>query len=357
MVKPPTSILARLALWPLSLLYRSAAWMHLAAYRSGWLTRERVPVPVVSVGNLSVGGTGKTPLVARICSLLAEQGMRTAVVSRGYKRRGGQDLIVVSRGDGTGPLVDVATAGDEPYLLACALPDTAVVVATRRAAGARLAAAELGVDVIVADDGYQHHRLARDVDLLVMDATAPTDSGWVLPAGALREPLHATSRASALVLSHCDIALDTAGIEALFHRHNPTAPVFHTTARPHEVVVHDGRRLDPSALSGEPVVAFCGIGKPDRFRQDLIRLGMQVVVFAPFSDHHWYTDDDLEALSRRAKDAGATHWITTEKDFVRLSRRQQRSYPIGRLRIAVEVREEQQFRSFLMNALQARSVT
>ncbi len=354
-MKPPTSIWARLALWPLSLPYRTATWIHLAAYRSGWLTRERVPVPLVSVGNLSVGGTGKTPLVARICSLLAEQGMRTAVVSRGYKRRGDQDLIVVSRGDGKGPLVDVAAAGDEPYLLACALPDSAVVVATRRTEGAHLAARELGVDVVVADDGYQHHRLARDLDLLVMDATAPTDSGWVLPAGALREPLHATSRASALVLSRCDIAPDTARVEALFRRHNPTAPVFHTAARLHEVVVHDGRRLDPSALSGEPVVAFCGIGKPGLFRQDLIRAGMKVVVFAPFPDHHWYTDDDLKALSRRAKDAGATHWITTEKDFVRLSDQQRRAYPIGRLRIVVEVREEQQFRSFLMNALQTGS--
>jgi len=342
-------------LWPLSVLYRGGAWMHLAAYRSGWLTRERVSVPVVSVGNLSVGGTGKTPLVAWICSLLSEQGLRSAVVSRGYKRRGGQDLIVVSRGDGKGPLVDVFAAGDEPYLLAHALPDSAVVVATRRAAGARLAAEQLGVDVVVTDDGYQHHRLARDVDLLVMDATAPTDSGWVLPAGALREPLHASSRASALVLSHCDIAPDTAPIEALFHRHNPTAPVFHTAVRLQAVILSDGREVDPSALSGEPVAAFCGIGKPHLFHQDLLRAGLEVVVFAPFSDHHWYTDDDLEALSRRARDAGATHWLTTEKDFVRLSELQQRSYPIGRLRIAVEVREEQQFRSFLMNALETGS--
>jgi tetraacyldisaccharide 4'-kinase len=188
-----------------------------------------------------------------------------------------------------------------------------------------------------------------------MDATAPTDSGWVLPAGALREPLHAASRASALVLSHCDIAPDTEPIETLFHRYNPGAPVFHTAARLLEVVLQDGRRVDPSALAGEPVAAFCGIGNPALFRQDLRRAGMQVAVFAPFSDHHWYTDDDLKALSRRAKDNGATHWITTEKDFVRLSDRQRRSYPIGRLGIAVEIREEPQFRSFLMNALQAGS--
>lgn len=354
-MKPPTSLLARWALWPLSVLYRVGAWLHLAAYRSGWLSREHISVPVVSVGNLSVGGTGKTPLVARICSLLAEQGKRTAVVSRGYKRRAGSDLIVVSRGDGKGPVVDVATAGDEPYLLARALPDSAVVVATRRADGARLAAEELGVDVVVTDDGYQHHQLARDVDLLVMDATEPTGSGWVVPAGALREPLHAASRASALVLSHCDVAPETAPIEALFHRYNPTAPVFHMVTRLQDIVLPDGRQVNPEDLSGERVLAFCGIGKPELFRQDLLRAGLELVVFAPFSDHHWYTDDDLKALSRQAKDAGAMYWLTTEKDFVRLSHEQQRSYPIGRLRIVVEILEAQEFRGFLMSALQTGS--
>jgi tetraacyldisaccharide 4'-kinase len=356
-LKPPTSILARCALWPLSLVYRGLAGAHRTAYLGGWLARDRVAVPVVSVGNLTVGGTGKTPLVARICSILEDEGLRTAVVSRGYKRRGDQDVTVVSRGDGSGPRVDVSTAGDEPYLLAATLPRSAVVVAPRRADGARLAAEELHAEVIVIDDGYQHHRLARNLDLLVMDATCPVDSGWVLPAGALREPVHAACRAGALILSGCHRVPETTAAEALFRRHNAAAPLFHAATGALEWMAQDGAGRRLSELAGGPVAAFCGIGQPERFRQDLLQAGLQVPLFVPFPDHHWYTDEDLKALSRRARKAGVTQWITTEKDFVRLSREQARSYPIGRLRISVEVREEPQFRSLLMNAVQHEAST
>ena len=352
-MKPPRSVPLRYALWPFSLLYRAATGAHRAAYDLGLLAREHVPVPVVSVGNLTVGGTGKTPLVALICTLLEQEGIRTAVVSRGYKRRGAGDVTVVSRGDGEGPRIDVRAAGDEPYWLARSLPRSAVVVAARRAQGARLAVTELGAQAIVTDDGYQHHRLARDLDLLVMDAACPVDSGWVLPAGALREPPRAASRASALILAQCDPAGGCGAAEALFRRHNRRAPVFHSRARPVEWIRPDGGRRSPADLAGQSLAAFCGIGRPHRFLEDLRRAGAEVPVFVPFPDHHWYTDQDLRALSRRARAAGATEWITTEKDFVRLSQQQLQVHSIGRLRIAVEIQEEQEFRSLLMSALQA----
>lgn len=352
-MNPPHSTWARLALWPLSLVYRCAAAAHRTAYRTGWLAVERAPVPVVSVGNLSAGGTGKTPLVAAVCRLLDAEGRRTAVVSRGYRRRRSEGAIIVSRGEGRGPEVDVRSAGDEPFLLASLLPRSAVVVATRRIDGARLAAAELGADVVVADDAYQHHGMARDVDLLVIDAMAPDGGGWLLPAGALREPLSSARRASALLVSRSDRPGAAPDASAAFQRYNPDAPVFRTKARFPAVVLPDGREADVESLAGRSVLGFCGIGRPELFREDLRRLGLEVAGFTAFADHHWYDDHDMEKLARRAAAVGATLLMTTEKDYVKLSDADARVPPVARLRLEVEFVDAPGFRAFLLERLAA----
>ncbi len=351
-MRTPTHILARLALWPLSCLYLGAVRLRAATYRYGWVRAERAPVPVISVGNLSVGGTGKTPLVETICRLLDQAGMRTAVVSRGYRRRGGDAITVVSRGDGKGPEVDVATAGDEPFLLAQMLPRTPVLVSADRVAGARAAARDLGAEVVIADDAFQHLRLARDIDLLTIDATNPTEAGWLLPSGALREPIDASRRASAFLLTHCDRIGETAQLEAIFRSHNRTAPFFRTTFRPAELALPDGSTADPRDLHDQTVVAFCGIGRPEFFRQDLERLGARVKAFFTFPDHHWFEDSDLRRVEERARAVGSTVVLTTEKDYVRLGERQRASLPILRLRIRAELWEERRLIKFLLSRLE-----
>jgi tetraacyldisaccharide 4'-kinase len=352
-VRTPTHILARLALWPLSAAYRRALGAREALYRRGWARVERVPVPVVSIGNLSVGGTGKTPLVEKLCGLLHHHGLRPAVVSRGYRRRGGESLTVVSRGDGRGPAVPVEAAGDEPYLLAAHLPGAIVVVGADRVGAAR-AAVDLGAGVVIADDAFQHRRLARDVDLLAIDATNPTEAGWLLPAGRLREPLEAARRATGFLITRCDKVGETTSLRTLYRRHNPTAPFFQTATRPTGLLLPDGREAEPQQLRDEGVIAFCGIGRPDLFVRDLERLGARVRALLPFPDHHWFADGDLEAVAEKARAAGVSAIVTTEKDFVRLSEEQRRRLPLHRLRIEAEIWEERQLTRFLLRGLGAR---
>ena len=305
---------------------------------------------MISVGNLSVGGTGKTPLVEAICRFLEADGLRAGIVSRGYRRRGGGAVTVVSRGDGQGPVAGADAAGDEPYLLATRLPAAPVVVAADRAAAARRAI-DLGAEVVVADDAFQHRRLARQIDFLVIDATNPTEAGWILPAGRLREPLEAAGRATAFLITRCDRKGDLTAIQGIYRAFNPTAPFFETIARPTQVVAPDGSALELTVLRGQPVVAFCGIGAPRFFREDLERLGARVQAFLPFPDHHWFSDDDLAWVAERARETGAAYVMTTEKDHVRLSERQRDGAQIHQLRIGAEVWQERHLVKFLRRSL------
>ena len=350
-MRTPTHILARLALWPLSLPYRGALRLRDAAYKRGWARVETTPVPVVSIGNLSVGGTGKTPLVEMLCRKLDAMGMRTAVVSRGYGRKGGAGVTLVSRGDGEGPLVDVRTAGDEPYLLAMHLPRTAVLVAADRVAAARAAVEQANAQVIIADDAYQHRRLARDLDLLAVDATNPTEAGWLLPAGGLREPLEAAGRASAFLITRSDRISDTTQLRSMYRAHNATAPFFHTATRPCGVLLPDGSRIGVEGLRDERAVAFCGIAKPRFFQMDLQRLGVNLAEFHIFGDHHWYEERDVERIEAAARTAGTELILTTEKDWVRLSEAQRRRLPLHRLLIEAEAWEDRALEGFLQQHL------
>lgn len=352
MLQTPNHLLARLALWPLSRVYRAGVRFRASAYRRGWLRTEELPVPVISLGNLSVGGTGKTPLVEAICRFLEADGLRPGIVSRGYRRRGGTGLTVVSTGNGQGPAVDVSRAGDEPFLLATHLPGVPLVVAADRVAAARRAV-ELGARVIVADDAFQHLRLGRQIDFLVIDATNPTEAGWLLPSGRLREPLEAAGRASAFLLTRCDRMGDPTAIRRIYRPFNPEAPFFETVAQPQGLLAPDGAPVELESLRGAGVVAFCGIGSPRFFLQDLERQGAKVLEFAPFPDHHWFTDAETEDLADRFRRQGADVLVTTEKDHVRLTDPQRRRLGAHRLRIGASVWNERQLLRFLRKRLAA----
>lgn len=343
---PPSHPLARFALWPASILYGRLAHWRVEAYRRGWRRSMSLPVPVISVGNLTVGGTGKTPLVAAIATMLEASGRRVGIISRGYGRSGGE-VRVVSLGDGTGPRLGARQAGDEPRLLAEALPRCIVVVGADRAEAGRVAIAAGGADVIIADDAFQHLRLDRTLNLLAVDATNPFAAGWLLPAGGLREPIAAARRADAVIVTRCDRIGETINLEARLSRLKPGLPFFHAITRPLLLRGPGGVTAAVEGLAGQKIAAFSGIARPRFFLQDLERAGARLAAFLPFPDHHWYRDADLEAITRRAREAGAERLVTTHKDLVRLTAAQKEALAVWCLEVGVEFWDERRFRQFL----------
>jgi tetraacyldisaccharide 4'-kinase len=293
----------RAALLPASVAYGAAVRVRNALYDAGWLASEHVPARVLSVGNLTVGGTGKTPAALWLAHALVRRGRRVAIVARGYgKRRPG---VVVVGTEGV-PLVSPADGGDEAVMLAWRFPGP-VLTGERRVEAAREACARFGVDAIVLDDGFQHRQLARDADLVLL-ADDPA-ARRLLPAGAGREPPGALRRARAvLVVGDGDATWPAlpAGLRRFRGRLRPEALV-HATG---------GWQEEPlGLLEGTPVVAIAGVARPERFVATLERCGARVVerIFRP--DHHAYDDGDVAAVARAAKRARP---VTTEKDLVKL---------------------------------------
>ncbi|MBI2524920.1 MAG: tetraacyldisaccharide 4'-kinase [Candidatus Rokubacteria bacterium] len=296
--------------------YRCALAARERLYDLGVLRTGRLPCPVISIGNLTVGGSGKTPLVELAALTLAELGARPAVVSRGYRRdTRGVQVVADRAGIRLGP----RAAGDEPVLLAERLPGMPVVVGENRYEAGRLALEALGASVIVLDDAFQNRTIAKDVEVVAVSARAPWGNGRLFPAGPLREPLGALRRAHLVVVTNGGRRMTASGIPRMLERHGCTAPV---VGGGYEVVgVRDtggGERLPPHVVQGRRLLGFAGLASPRSFRETLACLGVALAGFVEFQDHHWYAAEDLSALVRQADVAGAEGLITTEKDWVRL---------------------------------------
>jgi tetraacyldisaccharide 4'-kinase len=292
-----------------------------ALYAGGWLPRQRLARPVISVGALSVGGAGKTPTAALLAALLQEAGWRPAILSRGYRRRGVEPLLV-SAGDGAGPLVDAAHAGDEPFWLARVLPSVAVAVAARREESARLVLASGAPDLFLLDDGFQHLRVARDVDLLVFNPEAPFWQDAPMPAGRLREAPGAEARAHAFLAiggseEDCAQLAQRCGDRPCFQLVRQPAACW-PAAQPPPAATATSPSKATASLPGESTFAFAGIARPQRFFEELARHGIELRGRRVFPDHHAYSAADLTAVARDAAAAGAALLLTTEKDAVRL---------------------------------------
>jgi tetraacyldisaccharide 4'-kinase len=270
-------------------------------YDRGRSRVHRVGVPVVSVGNLTLGGTGKTPLVKWLAHWFAQRNVDVAIVSRGYGTSAGQ-------------------RNDEALELAQALPSVPHVQDPDRVAAARRAIDEFACQLIVLDDGFQHRRLARDLDIVLLDATEPFGFEHVFPRGTLREPLAGLARARIVCLSRADL-LDPAGRERIRQRVVKLAPraVWCEAAHaPRELVSAAGHSQPLSALAGRRVAAFCGIGNPGAFRRSLAAAGGDVVCWREFPDHHAYRGDDRAELARAVAASAADLVVCTEKDLVKL---------------------------------------
>jgi tetraacyldisaccharide 4'-kinase len=316
-----------LALAPLSLLYGAAVRARAALYRSGALAVERVGAPVVSVGNITTGGTGKTPLVEWAARRLARGGgRRVCVLSRGYGREDERRRVVVS--DGEKVLAGAREGGDEPRLLAESLLGVASVVSDAdRAGAARWALANLGAEVFVLDDGFQHLRVARDLDIVTVDATNPWGGGHLLPRGRLREPKSALGRADCVVITRADLAPDLEALRAEVYSHSEGRAVALTsrakTLRLRRLGGGGGAAGEDEGIGvGSRVGAFCAVGNPEAFFAHLRREGREVCYARAFPDHHVFTKEELEAVALESERRGAGAVLLTAKDAVKIEPRE-----------------------------------
>jgi tetraacyldisaccharide 4'-kinase len=297
------------ALAPLALAYGLGSALHRGLFERGWLRRRQISCRVLCVGGLLVGGSGKTPVAAALALELKRRGLRVVLGTRGYGRGRGRDVAMIS--DGRGLCGDPLRRGDEPLLLAGRAPGVPVWVGGDRGLAGLRAVALFDAEVLVLDDGFQHHRLARDLDIVTLDGHFGLGNGCVLPRGPLREPLAALSRADALVV--VDGPLPQADRERI-EAHAPGVAWFGATRWISSVASLAGDvKDDPSCLAGARVGLISGLARPQALRRSLEALGAEVVAERIFPDHHRYRARDLKGLG-----AEAAHWITTEKDAVKI---------------------------------------
>ena len=293
----PARLLLAILSWPYGLVVR----LRNALYTHRWLSVRRVDVPVFCVGNLTTGGTGKTPLVAWLARLLRNKGLRVAILTRGYK---------------AGPGL-----ADEPAELAAASEGAAVIINPDRVAGATDAIRNHGAQVLLMDDGFQHRRLARDLDTLAVDATQPFGFNRLLPAGLLREPLSGLKRAGAVVITRSDQVSGEAlsRIEDRVRAVNPALVVARAVHAPTELHLYDGSQTGTASLREHRVFAFCGLGNPDAFSRTVAACAGELAGSLAFDDHHAYTKPCLERIYRDAQSQGADLLVTSSKDWSKIT--------------------------------------
>ncbi len=349
--------LLRTLLGALSLVFRVIVAGRHALFRNRLMHEHNLGCLVISIGNLTVGGTGKTPVVELLARTLHERGRQVAILSRGYKSKRKRkpslwkkmkahftgELLdeepprVVSDGLCGEPLLDSSLSGDEPWMLASNLPGVAVVVDKNRVAGGSLAIRKFGADTLLLDDGLQYLRLRHRLDIVLVDRTAPFGTERLLPRGTLREPRRHLRRASYIFLTKCDGSDNSAIIQRL-RKYNRVADIIECNHRPvHLQNAVTRERVPLDFLKGLHVGAISGIAVPESFEAGLVKLGAHIEYRRWFTDHHRYTDqeiaDFIEHSDRRALDAV----ITTEKDFVRFPKLVDPQVPVYFLRVEIEI--------------------
>jgi len=284
----------------LGLLYGLVISIRNRLYDWGILKSFSVDVPVICIGNLTAGGTGKTPLVIWLCHYLNDKGLNCAILTRGYKTTAGQMT-------------------DEPALLAKACGNVAVVVNSDRIAGARKAIEQHKAQVLILDDGFQHRRLMRDMDIVAVDATCPFGYGHILPAGLLRESPKSLKRASMVIITRSN-QIDPQKVQSIeeeIHGFNPDLPIAKTVHQLKYAATLKNEKIPLEKLTHKSVYAFCGIGNPEAFFLSLRQARLNIVETQIFDDHHTYTQEDMTAVYEQARECGAKIVLCTQKDWVK----------------------------------------
>lgn len=341
---------AIIALAPLSGLYEALVRSGNALYQHSFFRSHRVAAPVISIGNLTTGGTGKTPLVEWIARELALSGRRVCVLTRGYRRESTGRVLV---SNGAEILAGIGEAGDEALLLAENLKGQAAVVCDAdRARGAEWAIEKLGSDVFVLDDGFQHQRLGRDLNIVTIDATNPWGNGMVLPAGILREPRSALSRADCVVITRAGDSDQSAKVHEQIRALAPDVKIFRS--RMEAVGLRAVNDLAASTtiedLKGSPAAAFCAIGNSESFFSLLRRNGVELNPTRAFRDHHKYSPADARSIDDAARAQDAHVLLTTAKDAVKL-RDLNLTLPCYAVEIEIQIEQADDLRKLIFKAV------
>lgn len=326
-------------------LYAAIVTLRNALYTRGIFQTRRLPCTVISVGNIVVGGTGKTPAVIAIAKQLQADGVRVAILLRGYKRQSREKITIVT--DGEQRFCTAAESGDEADMMARLLPGIPIIVGRHRYAAGQLAINRFKSEVLLLDDGFQHRQLHRDEDIVTVDATRPFGTGQLLPAGTLREPITALRRADIILLTRTDsigrrdisvpksptietgrALLQEEGLHADIWEELgklvPNTPVLESVHRPTHLYrlsdAGDSERLPLKWLSGKRLLAVCGIGNPNAFVATLNHYTPETVELLAFPDHHAYTEADCQRIQRKMTQTGAACIVTTQKDEQKLAR-------------------------------------
>ena len=340
-------------LTPLSGLYGVAMKARRALFQSGLFRLNKVGAPVISVGNITTGGTGKTPLVAWIVRKLASRQKRVCILTRGYGRQHPSNRVLVSNGSEISS--DAREAGDEPLLLAEKLKgEAAVICNVDRVAAARWAIANLGTDLIILDDGFQHVRLARDLNIVVVDATNPWGNGRLLPAGNLRESPDQLARADCIVITRADDLTQSEALKSEIHQLSKGRPVLLSRMRIGGLRTLTSETKESSVSDDElrsaPVAAFCGVGNPESFFAQLRREGHQLCHIQAFPDHHYYTQEEINGLVSQSTERGAHALLTTAKDEVKL-RSLSCEMPCYVVDVTIEIQDEDKLLALIDEAI------
>lgn len=327
-----------------SVLYKAGVEKKYHSLASHPERQAHLDAAVISIGNITVGGTGKTPAVCMLAQMLQQQGYRVALLNRGYRSQKEGDAAVMS--DGKKILLSAEEGGDEACLMARSLPGVPVVIGRERRRSGQIAVDQFGSQILLLDDGFQHWQLWRDLDIVLVDATNPFGNGWLLPRGILREPMDHLDRAGLFIITKCDQA-NREEIDAIYgtlQSYNPDAPIAEAVHRATWCIsFEDWNSMKPresfgDLAKGTSVLAVSALGNPASFEQTVRSFGYDVAGSLRYDDHHRYTRDDIEAMQQTAASAHAV-LVTTEKDAVKLDPALIRQYgiPLYVLGIAMEI--------------------
>ncbi len=301
-----------------SILYGTGVKLRLSGYKHRCFKKKSLPGFVVSIGNLTTGGTGKTPSVIMLARWALKEGYRVAVLSRGYRGQYREKFLEVS--DGEAIKADPEEGGDEAYLLARKLAGIPIVISKKRYIAGSFAHGKFGTNFFVLDDGFQHLELKRDLDLVLIDAASSFGNGHLLPWGPLREPIDQLARADMAILTRFKNQNSEQRTTDLLNEKFPAIPIFCADHEPEKIVFPQlNESHEPDFLEGKRVLAFAGLARPEVFRETLIRLGADLVYFKNFRDHYRFKLNEIQALIQMREELGAQYLLTSEKDWVRMA--------------------------------------
>jgi len=351
----------RALLWLPAKLYELAVRLRVAAYETQYLKQKRLDAVVISIGNIVLGGTGKTPMVEYVARYIKSEDHSVAVLTRGYGRESSGMRVL----NDTRRSADVAQAGeaaranshqeygDEPLMLARALGNVPVIINKNRYEGGRWAEREVGAEILVLDDAYQHLALARDLNILLLDATDPFGGFEMAPFGRLREPLYGIKRADAIIVTRADRPFDQGQVNAIIKYFCgdkvPVMYVYSSITRLRHI--ETGEIYEAKQFAGWNAAVMCGVGNPRAFAEDILQFGMNIVSENFFPDHHAFRQEDLERVTQAATETGADAIVTTEKDAVRLEGFKLGDVPVYAAQLEIQSDDDVRLKSLLLRTL------